>query len=327
MLYNRNAVKNRVPISQKMRNFSRANPFFNMPKELKKEIIAVADVGKNDLETVLDITSKFGNYIRYDYSHTYQGIRTATEVFVDRKGHSIEQNVFLYAVLKSLKINPRFTVLKNPKGYINGLSDLGFHLFLRFNSGGKPYLADLVSGGAVEDDARFKYVMRQDMTLNEFFSFYLMDGGEDMIIHGNPGKALEFFNGAFCLDPNNYPVYFAAAEARLQQGKVKNAKKNCEIGVKMAPDIADVYAAYGDILFLAKAPKRKMVEQYEEAVSRETEDVQVLTSLSKSLNTLGQKRLRRIVLERLEKLFEGNPPNNWETKSGNWLYNEKSKFE
>lgn len=176
MLYNRRAVKSRIPIDRKRLVIARKSPFFEVPEALRKFILDLVKKNKDDLRTVLNACSKLHLLIEHDDKHSYQGIRTVVDVIINRKGHCIEQNALLYVVMRTLDIPARFSVVKNPKGYLNKISEVGVHPLIRFSCRGKRYLADLVCGSVTKDNPSFKYAVRQDMTFNEFLSFYLLDG-------------------------------------------------------------------------------------------------------------------------------------------------------
>ncbi|MDP2925189.1 MAG: transglutaminase domain-containing protein [Nanoarchaeota archaeon] len=319
MLYNRNAVKNRIPVTKDQIMWARRFPFFKISAELRCSFERGIKKGSNNLRNILNTIAKISRQVSYDYDHRHEGIRTASEVFKDKTGHCIEQNILLYSVLRSLGIFTRWTVFKNPKGYSISLEDAGFHPLLRFEQRGEIYFADQVSNGVVRQDSRFRYATRQDISLREFSSFCLLDGGDDCLQHRKYKKSKIWFTGSLVLDPNNYPVYFSEAEAELQEGNLRKAKELCRKGIRIAPDLLDCYDGYGDLLFRA-GEIDSAIRQYKKAVSKETPDVQVLYSLSRRLKYLGEKKLREQVCHNLEEKLGGENPDYWTGKSGKWIY-------
>lgn len=70
----------------------------------------------------------------------------------------------------------------------------------------------------------------------------------------------------------------------------------------------------------AGVSRKRIIEQYEKAVDRDSDDAQVWYSLKETLKTLGEKRLERIVDARICSKFPGIDPRTWTDKSGEWLY-------
>jgi len=306
MLYNRYAVKSKVPVTLNQITMIRNSPVLKLNAGLREFFDAHFIKKRNDLETILHATKRLTELVQYDYIHRFKGIRTPIQTLCDLKGHCIEQNTLLYVLLRHLGVQTSFTVTKNPKGFKIKLTEKGVHPFLKFTFNRKDYLADQVSGG-VYLDRNFWCASRQGMSIREFTSFSFLMGGEDMSRgHGNPQEALPYYKAALLIDPNNYPVHVLLADSLMDLGKTKKAKEHIKKAVEIAPRLADPFKEWGDIL-LDSGQYQKAVRAYCEAAERDSLDIQVLYSLEKQLHKFGETSARKKVYEKRNRLADSKP--------------------
>jgi len=308
MLYNKSAVKNRIPVTQMQISTARLAPILNCDKSLKNFFRNAFNTKcENNLEKVLHAIENISKFVVYDHSHNYEGIRTAKQTILDRKGHCLEQNSVLYTLLKYQKIKTRFVVMKNPKGFKIKLEDIGVHPFLKFEFKGKVYLADQVSSGVYPFDNPFWYAAKQEMSTREFISFCLVIGGEDISkTHKKPKEAINYFKAALITDPNNYPAYVSMADSLVDLGKISEAKHSIVKAVKMTPGLADPYKTWGDTL-VDIGNYQEAIKAYSEAAKRDSQDFQLLYTLEKRLQEFGKKSARKKVYEKRNKLADSRP--------------------
>lgn len=311
MLYNRSAIKNRIPVTKTQIAIARQSPILRSEKALETFIDNVFKRKPNALETVLATTEKLAGFIHYNYNHRFEGIRTAKQAILHMKGNCLEQASALYVILKHLGIPTKFVVMKNPKGFKIKLSDEGVHAFLRFEYKGKKYLADQVSRGVYLPE-NFWYAAKQEMSIREFNSFCFQIGGEDVLrSHRKPKEALVYFSASLKMNPNNYCAYVYSADSYVDLRNYDEARKNIRTATRMTPGLADPYKIWGDTLRLDGKIDEAM-EAYEKAAERDSSDYQVLYSLEFTLNRLGRKKARDKVYEKRNRLGETKPDINKE---------------
>ena len=106
----------------------------------------------SDEEDTLDNFVKITGCVRHSLktddneTHKYQGIRSAQQVYQDRKGHCIELTLFLIAILSKYNIPTRLVFVKNPKGFDVSMEGWGVHPNLITKYEGEVWHMDTVSG-------------------------------------------------------------------------------------------------------------------------------------------------------------------------------------
>lgn len=307
MLYNKSAVKNRVPVTKKQIELARKSPLFNLNKKAFGYVLERISIDIQDVYHVMNgIRKEVYREIRYDCSHEFRGIRTASQVLEDRKGHCIEQGILFYAIAKKLKIPVKPVIVKNPKGYEGSWSikNLGIHTFLLFNYRGDEYIADFLHIRKFPESGFC--VGKQKLSGREFTAFCFQDGGEDFAIHADYELASSSFRTALSIDPNNYTIYVSAADAASNRDDIENADKLYKRAIRIAPDIADTHWAYADFFSRTYRPD-KARKIYLMAAKRETKDIQILNDLEKKLAELGEWRVsEKMRRKRLSILESGN---------------------
>ena len=307
MLYNKSAVKNKVPLTQEQIALARKSPFLRSERALEKFFNSVFKRKKNDLETMLHATKELSKFVKYDHYHRFQGIRHPTKTLCDLKGHCIEQNSLLYVLARHLGVRTKLVVMKNPKGFKATLKEEGIHPFLRFKCDKATYLADQVSAGVYVENKGIWYAAKQEMSLREFTAFCITMGGEDLSRgHKKPKEAINYFRVALAMDPNNYTSYLYLADSLLDLGRIEPAKNCVEKAVKMTPGLADPYKIWGDTLLLTEDYDGARTA-YLEAAERESKDFQLLYDLERKLKRVGETSARKRVYEKRSRLLDSKP--------------------
>lgn len=300
MLYNKSAVKNKKPVTKRQIELSRKSPFFKLNDEafnfLENNIVNPKK--ENKLRAITKISSWINYYTKYDDRHEFKGIRTASQVWKDKKGHCLERGILFYAITSGFGIPTKLLVVKNPKGYDSGsIKDFGIHCFLLFKYKGKKYKADSVEVSPLKKKTEF-CLAQQILSKREFTAFCLQDAGEDFAKHEDCDNAWLAFNAALSIDPNNYTIYVSAADTSYKEGNCKKAEKLHKEAIKITPDLTDTYKTYADFLFkIGDLDKAKKV--YREAAKRRTEDAQILYSLGKKLYYLGERSLSKEIYKKV----------------------------
>ena len=306
MLYNRLAVKNKRKLTDKPSIFYRRSPLFHIDKKTFESIREKMKIPKRSsvLERVIRITGILRSSVEHRYhngKNHYQGIKPAIVVLADRKGHCIEKNILLNALLTREGIPTKWLVTKNPKGYENDIDSWGVHPFLIFKYKKKEYVADGVTGmvGSLESVSS---IAEQRMSYREFCAFCHQDAGEDLAFnHKNFKQAFKYFNIALSNDPNHYPVYVSMGDTYSFMEKPRKAEWCYKEAIDIAPDIVDTHKFYGDFLWdWSRLDKAR--QEYLAASEMPTKDFQVLYSLERRLWALGKRSVSRTVQERRKKM-------------------------
>lgn len=299
MLYNKSAVKNRIPVTKTQIELARKAPLFELDKKILDYIRKDVVKGAETYYSMRKISDRINEIISYDYSHTFKGIRTASQVLKDKRGHCIEQGILFYAITKGLKIPTKPLIVKNPKGYHGSklIENLGIHVFLLFedndDNDDNKYLADFLCIKKFRENGFC--ISQQRLSEREFVAFCLQDGGEDFAIHRNYKNAFLAFDAAKMIDPNNYTIYISAADAASNKGDLKKAEKWYKNAIKIAPNLTDTHWAYADFLFRAYVSPSYARRAYVIAAEKSTKDIQILNDLEKKLLLFGESELSETV--------------------------------
>jgi len=310
MLYNKSAVKIRVPVTAEQIKLARAHSPFKLKKAELEEIIQDLGISKRlssflIMERVAnELSCKLGYDDDSKKGHYFEGFRTAYEVWKDRKGHCIEQNTLFYAIVSRMGIKTKWLVTKNPKGYsVEGLVKIGVHPFLMFKKNDKAYLADAIKGQVKEKKDGF-HITEQLLSQREFIAFYLQLAAEDLEAnHRKYQKAIRLLKIAQQINPNDYTIHVSMGDTFYNKGckekeelSYTKAEQSYKRAVRMAPNLMDPYKEYGDFLFLI-GKKKRAIQVYKEAIKHKTEDLEILYSLEKRLRRLGKTKLFRQVYD------------------------------
>ena len=300
VLYNKSAIKKRTPVTREQINLARQVPLFRLSKKVSDRLVnQFSKPEYNVYKKMEGVSNWMDSNFNHDESHSFEGIRSASRVLVDKTGHCIEKGILLYAIANKLGVSTKWRVSKNPKNYsCSELEDYGFHPFLIFECNGREYSADCFN---VKEPSSVRGIVSQDMGQREFVSFCVQDAGEDFTLHGKYERAEEFLNLALRINPDNYPALMAKADNEARKGNYEKAKRLARQAVKMAPDVADTYFEYGDMLFRMYGGDLCR-DAFVEAAKRDTEDLQVLNSLEKRLYGIGERKLSKDVKDRKNEL-------------------------
>lgn len=94
-------------------------------------------------------------------------------------------------------------------------------------------------------------------------SFILL--GEIAVMEGNYGKAVENYNSALKMSPDNPQAYLGLSIVSLRQKKVKEAEKYALKAVEISPDYSEAWYVFGQVME-AKGEKEKAITSYQRAL-------------------------------------------------------------
>ena len=304
MLYNKFAVKNRKRVTKRQQDLAKKHSPLNLGDDIKA-LVENITTHVDKLDVVWSVTGHLSYAINYDYKHKLHGIRNAQQVWEHRKGHCIEQNTLLMAVLQSLGIRASWIVTKNPKGYDVSECDYGVHPFVIFKYKGKEFRTDAVAGMVEQHRNKGFSIAEVKLSAREFVAFHLMDGAEDLAYnHNKPHKALSLLEIAEQIDPNNYTLYLVEGDIYFRQlDDYKSAERSFRRAISIVPELLDVYKAYGDFLFEGYEEPEHALRIYSKAVTKRTRDLQILHCLEGRLLMLGESRLVKRVVDMKAKLM------------------------
>ena len=306
MLYNKNAVKNwkaatkgQLMLAEQYHPFRIENGYGK--DDIVKEFRNFIDCKGNDRAKLESIIGKIHEALVYDFDHHFQGTRNARQVWDNRKGHCIEQQILLYAALSMHNIDTKWLITKNPLGFdADDISDIGIHPFLIYNNGGGPYKADAVGGEVTLLEKNGFCVAKQELDFREFVAFYLADASEDLAKgHDKCKEALGILKTALKIDPNNYANYVLEGEIYSYIDKLQEAEKAYKKAIKIAPDLLDTRKAYADFVIETYEDLGHGINLYKEALKVGTSDIQVLHSLEEKLLEIGELKLAVNVSKRI----------------------------
>lgn len=311
MLYNKSRVISPIPITGEQHFWMRSMDPFKLPDTATSPI---EDYYQKKSLKPLEVLASLANHIKqcisYDFKHEYEGARTAGKAIVDEKGHCVEQNTALYAIasrlLPSYRSNMSWLIAKNPRGYDSKpLVEVGIHPFLCFSYKEKEYLVD-ATGGTLEEFKPLGFALTTEKLSNrEFIAISLLYGGEDLgLVHNKPKIALNWLGAAQRIDPNNYTVDITGAWMFNLLNEDVNAERAHIQAIRIAPHALEPYIMYADFLSQFKSRTDRAVQTYEVALSKETNDAQMLSHLENALASLGAHSLRRKARRKLEKLLQ-----------------------
>ena len=322
MLYNRNAVKNRISVGRERYDLARKIHLFGIGIEAKEFALEVKDGSKDktDVEIAKAMVFYLHDRLLYDDVHAVEGIRSAQEVWDERMGHCIEQNMLLYSMLRKVGIKPGLLIAKAPKDFEGSdeiKDEYGIHLFVSVLRDNVKYLADSVTGKVEQFDVRNSSAFIET-NFREFVAYSFLFGAEDLSLgHDKTKMAKIAFRTALLLDPNNYTIWTKIGDMHLNIGRKKEigGKKDPQVeydksenayrrAIKMAPDIADVYKEYGDLLYGFIYDEDRAVKEYIKAAERPSEDMFLLASLEDKLIKLGMKSEAAKAKKSLEKTMK-----------------------
>jgi len=300
MLYNRDLVKDKKPISREGESLiKRFYPFrFRIPK-VKESIRDWFDKNcraHTSLGRLRRLAFCLSRCLEHDEEkREHEGIRWIEEVWQDQKGHCIEQNTFLYTaaglLIPEFRGKGQWILAKNPRNYNKPLRvhDIGIHSFWILDVNGKKYRADAVDGSVVPLDFS-DFDAHVFMNNREFTGFWLQDAAEDLAMNHKKYKdGLTCLELALKCDPNNYTIPATAGWIYNNMEDYGKARRCFQMMLDMAPDIADTWKEYGDFMLYAYG-RKEASHFYKQALERDTNDLQVLASLKKRLSGMGRRK-------------------------------------
>ncbi len=293
MLYNKFAVKNTKPVTKEQITLARKYNPFKADKELRQNILDYFKSPKKELDKIESLAWKSAYSMNYDYLHTFKGIRTGKEAWSGREGHCIELAVNLKTILSVFGVKTKWLVMKNPKGFeIEGLEDWGVHPFLIYDNGKSLFQIEANNGTVRPLKEKGNYIAKADMSFREFIAFWLHDGGEDLgFCHEEHDRGLDMLNLSLKINPNDYTTYCTIGTIHALKQDHGGAEKAFQKAIRIAPNLIDPHKAYGDYLFNTYKSPEFAVTEYKKALSKSTDDSQILNTLEKRLKHIGEKRL------------------------------------
>ena len=309
LLLNKAAVKKRKPVTREQIRLARAEKLLHLPKKLREK----ARTMQRNIKTREDL---FGHMTQlayeldrmtpYDWTHKKEGVRTATETILDKKADCLEKAILLRAVFQNLgplvKRRLGWLVTKNPKGYRgSGLDDIGVHPFVTYKDDGDLYAIDMCTSRLRKAET-IASMGRTRMSDREFTAFALGLAGEDLsFTHKKHRQALKTVKRGIKINPNDYVLYCTLGEMHYQLGNDRAAEAAYREAIRIAPDLADPYIAWGNFRFYTYVDKTWAVQAYTQATQRQTQDPHLLRQLERKLYHLGLRSLHKRTKEKKTK--------------------------
>ncbi len=300
MLYNKIAVKHRKNVSSAQKRLAQKYHPFKIEKSTLKECRKFTDSPDGGLLRIINYAHGIKQRVYYDGVHRFAGTRNAQQVWEDKKGHCIEQNILLYALLSHYGVKTDWIIVKNPEGYeADNLDEVGLHSFLIYREKGDVFWIDAVGAKKGREipvhDIIFSpqqqfCIAQQPLHFHEFVAFYFGDAADDMMCHGHHKKALDLLQTALKIDPHNYIFYILQGEAHSFLSQFHMAEASYQKAKEMTPGLLDSWKVYGDFCLEAYSVE-KAVKAYQAALGRRTQDIQILHDLEKRLHRIDEKKL------------------------------------
>jgi tetratricopeptide (TPR) repeat protein len=295
MLYQKWAVHKKTRATKAMWELAREHSPFDLSE------IYTPHIGKTKYAIAKGFVRETHKMLGYDHQHRKYGTRNATETYRDGRGHCVEQNILLSAMLLRTDIPLSWMIVKNPKGYEGAFFDIALHLLVKAVLSKRTYIMDAVSGDMALEHQLIKCVAKQDIDMRELVAFYLQDSGDDLALrHDQFSRAHECFDRALAIDPNNYTIHISKGDAFFNEGELTKAEEAYRKASEMTPKLMDALSYYGDFLFEIGHVKLAK-KAYALALQRKAGDKHIINELETRLQ--GVKGFREIREEAIRKLL------------------------